>query len=157
MTDKLPPQNIEAEEEILGGILFDSNAIARVASLLIPDAFYVRAHQQIYKAALELYAQQKPTDLMTLTTWLSDHKLLRKVGGKNKLAQLANCTVSAINIERYAELVLEKYHRRQLITAANEISELGYDTTTEIESVFEQSEEKLVFRILRECVLYCVK
>ena len=143
MTDKLPPQNIEAEEEILGGILLDSNAIARVASILIPDAFYVRAYQQIYQAALELYAQEKPTDLMTVTTWLSDHKLLRKVGGKNKLAQLANCTVSAVNIDRYAELVLEKYHRRQLIAAGNEISELGYDTTTEIESVFDQSEEKI--------------
>jgi replicative DNA helicase len=143
MTDKLPPQNIEAEEEILGGILLDSHAITRVASILIPDAFYVPAYQQIYQAALDLYAQEKPTDLMTITTWLSDHKLLRKVGGKKKLAQLANCTVSAVNIERYAELVLEKYHRRQLITAANEISELGYDTTTELESVFDQSQEKI--------------
>jgi replicative DNA helicase len=143
MTDKLPPQNIEAEEAILGGILLEPLAIGSVASLLTPEAFYVPAHQHIYQAALELYAQEKPTDLMTLTSWLSDHKLLRKVGGKHKLAQLVDGTVSALNIDRYAELVLDKYHRRQLIVTANEISALGYDTTTEIASVFEQSEEKI--------------
>ncbi len=80
---------------------------------------------------------------MTVTTWLSDHKLLKKVGGRNKLAQLVDCTVSAVNIDRHAELVLDKYHRRQLIATANEITELGYDTTIEIESVFDQSEEKI--------------
>ena len=97
MSDKLPPQNLEAEEAILGGILLEPLAIGRVASILTPEAFYVPAHQHIYKAALELYSQEKPTDLMTVTTWLSDHKLLRKVGGKNKLAQLANTNVSAYN------------------------------------------------------------
>ena len=114
-----------------------------MAEILTPDAFYVPAHQHIYKAALELYSQEKPTDLMTVTTWLSDHKLLDKVGGRNKLAQLVDRTVSAVNIDRYAELVLDKYHRRQLIATANEITELGYNTTTDIESVFEQSEEKI--------------
>ena len=143
MTDKLPPQNLEAEEAILGGILLEPLAIGRVASTLTPEAFYVPAYQHIYKAALELYIQEKPTDLMSVTSWLSDHKLLRKVGGKNKLAQLLDHKVSAVNIDRYAELVLDKYHRRQLIATANEINELGYDTTIEIESVFEQSEEKI--------------
>ena len=109
----------------------------------MPDAFYVPSHQQIYSAALELYTQEKPTDFMTVTTWLSDHKLLEKVGGRKKIAQLVERTVSAVNIDLYAELVLDKYHRRQLIATANEIRELGYDTTIEIESVFEQSEEKI--------------
>jgi replicative DNA helicase len=143
MSDKLPPQNLEAEEAILGGILLEPLAIGRVASILTPDVFYVPAHQQIYKVALELYTQQKPTDLMSVTSWLSDHKLLKKVGGKHKLTQLLDHNVSAVNIDRHAELLLDKYHRRQLIATGNEISELGYDTTTEIESVFEQSEEKI--------------
>ena len=143
MTDKLPPQNIETEEAILGGILLDPHAIGRVAEILIPDVFYVPSHQQIYSAALELYTQEKPTDFLTVTTWLSDHKLLEKVGGRKKIAQLVERTVSAVNIDRYAELVLDKYHRRQLIATADEIRELGYDTTTEIGSVFEQSEEKI--------------
>jgi len=143
MTDKLPPQNIEAEEEILGGILLDPNAISRIAEIIPANAFYISAYQQIYQAALELYSQDKPTDLMTVTSWLSDHKLLNKVGGRHKLAQLVDRTVSAINIDQYAQLVLDKYHRRQLIATAHEINELGYDTTTEIKSIFEQSVEKI--------------
>lgn len=143
MTDNLIPSNIETEEAILGGILLDPSAIAQVADILTPEAFYLIAHQQIYRVALELYHQDKTTDLMAVSTWLSDHKLLKKVGGSSKLAQLLNRTVSAANIERCAELVLNKYKRRQLIAAANEIEKLGYDTATELETVFDSSEEKI--------------
>lgn len=144
MTDnKVPPANIEAEEAILGGILLDPAAINTVADILPADAFYVLAHQQIYKAALELYHQEQPTDLMAVSTWLSDRKLLKKVGGITKLSQLLNRTVSAINIDRYTKLVLEKYKRRQLIAAANEITALGYDNATELETVLNTSEEKI--------------
>jgi replicative DNA helicase len=101
------------------------------------------AHQQIYKAALELYHKNQPTDLMTVTTWLKDHRLLTKVGGQAKLVQLLEKTVSAVNIDRYAALVVDKYQRRQLIAAAQEIEELGYDTATELPSVLEQSEAKI--------------
>ena len=144
MTDnKVPPANIEAEEAILGGILLDPAAINTVADILPADAFYVLAHQQIYNAALELYHQEQPTDLMAVSTWLSDRKLLKKVGGITKLSQLLNRTVSAINIDRYTKLVLEKYKRRQLIAAANEITALGYDNATELETVLNTSEEKI--------------
>lgn len=121
MTDKLPPNNIEAEESILGGILLDPSAISRIADILPAEAFYVMSHQQIYKAALELYHKDQPTDLMTVTTWLKDHRLLTKVGGQAKLVQLVERTVSAVNIDRYAALVVDKYQRRQLIAAAQEI------------------------------------
>lgn len=141
--NKLPPANIEAEEEIIGGILLDPAAMDRVVDILPTDAFYVLAHQQIYKAALELYHQDKPTDLMAVSTWLSDRKLLKKVGGTTKLSQLLSRTVSAVNIDRYASLVLEKYQRRRLIAAANEIEALGYDNATEIETVLSSSEEKI--------------
>ena len=80
---------------------------------------------------------------MTVSTWLADHKLLKKIGGKNKLSQLVKGDILPSNIECYAELVLEKSQRRQLINAAHEINLLGYDTTTEIESIFEQAEEKI--------------
>ena len=143
MDNHLPPQNIEAEESILGGILLDPHAIGRVADMLPTEAFYVMAHQQIYQAALELYHQDQPTDLMTVTTWLKDHRLLKKVGGQDKLTQLLDRTVSAVNIDRYAALVVDKYQRRLLIGAAYEIAELGYDTVTELPSVLEQSEAKL--------------
>lgn len=135
--------NIEAEEAILGGILFDPKAISVVASILPMEAFCIHAHQQIYQTALELYQKDKPTDLMGISTWLADHDLLEKVGGSAKLSQLLNRTVSAINIDRHALLVLDKYHRRQLVRAGHEIVDLGYDTTTELETVFDSSEEKI--------------
>ena len=135
--------NIEAEEAILGGILFDPKAISVVASVLPMEAFCIHAHQQIYQTALELYQKDKPTDLMEISTWLADHDLLEKVGGSAKLSQLLNRTVSAINIDRHALLVLDKYHRRQLVTVGHEIVDLGYDTTTELETVFDSCEEKI--------------
>ena len=141
--DNLPPTNIEAEEAILGGILLDPKAITIVADILPVEAFSISTHQQIYKAALELQHKDKQVDLMTVTTWLTDHKLLRKAGGKTKLAQLLNRTVSAVNIDHYSLLVLDKYQRRRLIAAGHEIVDLGYDTSTELETVFDQAESKI--------------
>ena len=148
-SNSLPPQNIEAEESILGGILLDSEAISRVASIIIVESFYVKAHQYIYRAALALHSQGKPTDLMTVSTWLSDQGLLEKIGGNSKLAQLVERTVSAVNIDRYGELVMDKYIRRQLISAGHEIVDLGYDTTKNIEIVLDESGQK-IFRLNQE-------
>lgn len=141
--NKLPPANIEAEEAILAGILLDPKAITIVTDILPVEAFFVQSHQQIYQAALELHHKNNQVDLMTVSTWLSDHKLLKKVGGQAKLAQLLNCTVSATNIDRYSLLVLDKYQRRRLIAAGHEILDLGYDTSQELETVFDQSEAKI--------------
>ncbi len=142
-SNSLPPQNVDAEESILGGILLDPEAIGRVADLLVAEAFYINDHKEIYKAALALHNQGKPTDLMSVTTWLYDHELLEKVGGQSKLAQLVDRTVSAVNIDRFAALVIDKYLRRQLIEAGNEIVQLGYETSLELETVLDQSEQKI--------------
>lgn len=142
-SDRLPPQNVEAEESILGGILLDPEAIGRVADLVRPDAFYLSAHQEIYRAALALHAQGSPTDLMCVTAWLQDHDLLAKVGGQSKLAHLVDRTVSAVNIDQYAALIKNKYLRRQLIKAAGEVAELGYETAAELETILDQSEQKI--------------
>lgn len=141
--NRLPPQNIDVEESILGGIMLDPKAIDRITNLLRPEAFYINAHEKIYKAALTLHNQGKPTDLMSVTTWLYDHELLDKVGGQSKLAQLIDRTVSAINIDRYAALVMDKYLRRQLIQAGNDIVQLGYETSLDLETVLDQSEQKI--------------
>jgi replicative DNA helicase len=143
MTDKLPPVNIEAEEAILGGILLDPGALERVVDLLHPEAFYVSAHRDIYEAALMLHRAGKPTDLMTVIAWLQDRSRLEKVGGTIKLTQLLDRTVSAVNIDRLASLVMDKYLRRSVIEAGHEIVDLGYDTAIELESVFDQSEQKI--------------
>jgi replicative DNA helicase len=143
MINDLPPQNIEVEEAILGGILLDPKAIMQVESELHPFAFYVHAHQEIYTAALKLHRSGQPTDLMAVTVWLQDRGLLDRIGGTAKLAQLLNRTISATGIDRYVKLVMDKYMRRQLIASSNEIAELGYDTSIELDDVLNQSEQKL--------------
>jgi replicative DNA helicase len=141
--EHLPPQNVEAEELILGGILLDAEAIGRVTDLLKPDAFYLSAHQEIYRAALALHAQGSPTDLMCVTAWLQDQSLLDKVGGQGKLTQLVDRTVSAVNVDQYAALIKDKYLRRQLIKAANEVVHNAYDTSKKLELVLDQAEQKI--------------
>lgn len=144
MNDRaLPPQNVEAEESILGGILLDPEAMGRVADILTPEAFYLKDHQEIFEAALDLHRQRLPTDLMTVTSWLSDRDRLDKIGGTSKLAQLIDRTVTAVNIDRYAALVMDKYMRRQLIAAGHDIVDLGFDTATELERVLDQAEQKV--------------
>ena len=146
---QLPPVNIEAEEAILGGILLDPEAIARVVDSLVISAFSLESHQEIYRAAQVLHAQGKPTDLIGISTYLADNNLLEKIGGTTKLAQLLNRTVSAVNIDRYTALVMDKYTRRQLIYAGHEIVEWGYDTSKELEIVLDKSEQK-IFRLTGE-------
>ncbi|MBC6471978.1 MAG: replicative DNA helicase [Hormoscilla sp. GM102CHS1] len=141
--DRLPPQNIQAEEDILGGILLDPEAIGRVANILRPEAFSLQAHQHLYRCALTLQNEGKPTDLTTVTTWLSDQKMLDQVGGMSKLAQLVDRTVSAVNIDEYAKLVMDKYLRRQLIRAGDDIVGLGFETHTELEVVMDRAEQKI--------------
>ena len=143
MNDQPQPANIEAEEAILGGILFDPLAMTRVEADLRIEAFYLQTHQEIYRAALTLYRQSKPTDLMAVVTYLNDHCLLEKVGGTARLSQLLNRTVSAVNIDRYTKIINEKYVRRQLIISGNEIAKLGYDNLSELEDVLNDSQQKL--------------
>ena len=141
--DRLPPQNIEAEEAILGGVLIDPEAIGRVTEVLIPEAFYIGAHRSIYQAALDLQARGLPTDMMGIATWLKDKGTLEQVGGQSRLAQLVDRTISAANIDQYAKLVMDKYTRRKLIQSGGEIIQLGYETETPLEDVLDQSEQAL--------------
>lgn len=141
--DRLPPQNIDAEEAILGGILLDPEAIARVIDLLQPEMFYVAAHQEIFRACLQLHGQSNPTDMMSVTTWLSDRDLLEKLGGQSKIVQLCDRTVSAINVDYYAQLVAEKYMRRRLAEAGRETVNVSYDTSIDLPQALDMAEQKI--------------
>ncbi len=143
-TSLIPPQNIEVEEAILGGILLDPEAIGRVAEKLVPEAFYIPTHTDIYKAALALNGLGKPTDLLTITDWLIDQKQLEKIGGQAKLIQLLERTVSAVNIDSLAVLVMDKYIRRELIKAGTEVTQLGYAADRPLEIVLDESEQQIL-------------
>jgi replicative DNA helicase len=136
-------ENVEAEQAVLGGILLDPEAIGRVAEMLQPESFSLRSHQTIYKAVLTLHSEGKPTDLMTVTTWLSDQKLLEKAGGQLGLTRLLERTVSATNIDQYGLLISDKQTRRNLIESAYEIIKLAEDTSQPLETVIQKSEEQI--------------
>lgn len=143
----IPPQNIEVEEAVLGGILLDPSAIERVCDKLKPEHFYLSGHSIIYRGMALLHSQGLPTDLLSITNWLTDNNLLTKVGGemggRNKLASLLDRTVSAVNVDTLAEVIIDKYLRRQLIKAGNEVVQLGYETETDLDIILNKSEEKV--------------
>jgi replicative DNA helicase len=139
----LPPQNIEAEESILGGILLDPKAMGRVKDLISPESFYVRSHVEIYRAALKLHNQGKPTDLMTVSSELQDRGTLLDVGGLPRLLELVDRTVSAANIDKYAELVQNKYIRRQAISAAGDVIEYAREHWLDLDSCLEKIQKRI--------------
>lgn len=143
-TTYLPPQNIEAEEAVLGGILLDPEAIGRVCDLLEPEAFYINAHTTIYRAALRLHAQQKPTDLLSMVNYLTENDQLITIGGRNKLATLIDRTVSAVNIDALAGMVHEKYQRRRLIKTLNDALKIAWDTTISVSEAIEECQKNIL-------------
>ncbi len=128
----------------MGGILLDPEGISRVSDKLIPEAFYTPVHVDIYKAALALHGQGKPTDLIAMTDWLIDQKQLEKIGGQAKLIQLLDRTVSAVNIDSLAVLVMDKYIRRELIKAGTEVTQLGYAADRPLEIILDESEQQIL-------------
>lgn len=141
--NNLPPQNIEAEESVIGGILLDPEAMPRVLSVrLEPKEFYIPAHRDIFQVAYDLFREGLPTDLMTVTSRLYDHGLLDKIGGQSKLAQLVDRTVSAVNCDKYAMLIKEKFARRQIISAANQMAQEAYDNYRPLEEVMGAIEQR---------------
>ena len=120
-------RSVEAEEAILGGILLDPTAFNRVKSELKASMFSLRKHQIIYKSAVDLDKAGQKIDLMSISDFLLQKILLDTVGGLTKLSQLVNRTVSDINIDRYAELVIGKWKRREVISLAHNLIDLAQD------------------------------
>ena len=141
--DQLPPQNLEAEEVILGGILLDPDAIGWVADVLQPEAFYLGAHREIYRTALMLHSQGKPTDLTAMGAWLADTGQLEKVGGSSRLSELVERTLSTASIDEVAKLVMDKYLRRQLIRSGNQVIRLGFDQSKPMDQVLDEAEQEI--------------
>jgi KaiC/GvpD/RAD55 family RecA-like ATPase len=135
IADRLPPENLEAEDSLLGGLLIDATAIFRVWETLKPEHFYSEAHRIIYQACIKLAKKNQPVDMIHVASYLADHGNLERVGGRNKLAQLYSCTVNAINVDSLASLIIKHAVRRQLIEYANHCLHLGYSSEYELDEV----------------------
>jgi len=140
---KLPPQNIEAEQSVLGSLLIDKEAITKVADILTADDFYKDAHQQIMEVMFDLYEHHEPIDILSLANRLREKNQLEAVGGQSYLATLANAVPTASHIVTYANIVQKKATLRRLLKAASEITGLGYKETEETDVILDQAEQKL--------------
>src|SRR5512139_2719011 len=140
---KLPPQSIEAEMSILGGILLDNDAINRVLDILLPEDFYRESHRKIMRAMIELNEHREPCDLITLTTVLKKRGELEEVGGGAYLATLVDYVPTAANIAYYSRIVKEKAIARNLITVATEIVTDGYDEQSDIEELLDKAQRTI--------------
>lgn len=143
---KVPPQNLEAESSVLGGVLLDNEAINRVLELLTPEDFYRETHRKIFRAMIELSNRNEPVDIITLSDLLKARGELEAVGGASYLASLADLVPTAANIGYYARIVREKAILRHLITAATEIATRGFEERGNIDE-FLDTAEKVIFDI----------
>jgi replicative DNA helicase len=141
---RVPPQSLEAEESVLGGILIDNTALDRVVEVLQPDDFYRGAHRKIYRAMLELSERNEPADLITLSEVLRTRGELADVGGSSFLAELAERVPTAANVMYYARIVRERAVLRGLITAATDIASRGYEATEDVKELLDRAEQSIM-------------
>ncbi|MGK2945997.1 MAG: replicative DNA helicase [Desulfuromonadales bacterium] len=124
---RLPPQNLEAEMSVLGGVLLENEALNRALEVLRPEDFYREAHRKIFAALITLSERNEPADLVTLTAVLKNRDALEEVGGSSYLSTLVDFVPTAANISYYCKIVKEKAISRELIKVATEIASRGYE------------------------------
>jgi replicative DNA helicase len=148
---KVPPHNMEAEQAILGGILINNDAMNQIMDILSPDCFYREAHSCLFKGMIDLYNNNEPIDLITLSQHLREKNLLTKAGGTDYLTALVDAISTSAGIVSHAEIVRDLYVRRRLLTQCSSISEScfqGWQGTDELldlaeQSIFDIAEEKV--------------
>jgi replicative DNA helicase len=143
---KVPPQSLDAEESVLGGILIDPHALDRAIESMSAEDFYRETHRKIFRAMLALTEKGEPIDLITLTDTLKARGELQDIGGATYLAELQDKVPSAANIAHYARIVREKAVLRSLINVSNEIASRCYSGEEDIERFLDEA-ERLIFEV----------
>ena len=146
ITDKLPPQNNEAEQCLLGCLMLDRDAIVKVVDFIRAEDFYRSMHQDIYQSMFDLYEKGEPIDILSLSSKLKERNKLTDIGGSAYLTSLINSVPTATNISHYAKIVRQKKILRDLISASEEIGLSAFDETEEVDILLDKA-EKTVFEI----------
>lgn len=144
---KVPPNSVEAEQSLLGGLMLDGTAWDKVADVIIADDFYRRDHRLVFAAIAELVENSHPCDVVTVSEFLDQRNQLEKAGGLEYLATLANETPGAANVRAYANILRERSMLRSLINAGNEISGSAYSTDGRTAAQLVDEAERRVFEI----------
>lgn len=141
--NKLPPQNLEAEQAVLGAILLENEALHQVIEAIDGSDFYREAHRKIFTSMIDLYNKNEPSDLITLTDILTQKKQLEEVGGPAYLSSLVDNIPTAANVLYYAKIVREKSILRKTINAATEIISRGYESKEDINELLDYAESSI--------------
>lgn len=140
---KVPPHDLEAEQAVIGSMLTDKDAVTNSIEVLKEEDFYREDNKMIYTAMLNLYNRAEPIDLITVKSELESMGKFEQVGGFEYLAELPEKVPTTANAIKYINIVAEKSELRKLIKTANEIIDLGYDTTEEVDDIMEGAEKKI--------------
>ncbi len=142
--DRLPPQNIEAEQAVLGAIFLEPQALTLASEILVPEDFYRSSHQRIFTVMIKLNDLGKAVDLITVSEELAATKLLEDIGGVRFLSELAGSVPTAANIEYYAKIVEEKSLLRRLIRTATDIAQDSYNREDEVTTLLGEAEKSIL-------------
>jgi len=145
----LPPQNIEAEESILSSILIDNSTLLDVLEILSPEDFYRSSHQNIFAGITELFSNNEPADLVTLTNLLGEKNQLEGIGGAAYLAQIIDTAPLAVNAQHYARIVHDKAALRRMIEKANAISNRCFKDQGDVDEIIDFA-ESAIFEVVRK-------
>ncbi len=140
---KVLPQNIEAEQSVLGGILIDNEALPKVLEIIEPNDFYRDNHKKIFLAFLELFENNTPLDIITVTELLQKKGELTNIGGATYLASLVDSVPTTANITHYAKIIKEKSILRSLIAKATDIVNLGFEASEDVAEILDKAEEAI--------------
>jgi len=140
---RIPPQNLEAEQALLGSIMLRPDAINEIVDTIMPQAFYARKHGIIYKTMLELMGKATAIDLLSLSSKLREQNLLEDIGGNTYLTEIVNVVPSSANIKHYADIVQKKFMMRNLIEASEHICNLGFEEASELDEILDKAEKKI--------------
>jgi len=140
---RIPPQNIDSEKALLGSILLRPEALVEINEIVDENAFYVEKHRLIFRTMVDLYTKKEPIDLLSLSSRLKERKLLDQIGGNTYLTDIVQSVPSSSNLKHYAEIVQRKSILRNLIEAADHVSEMGYSEDIELEELLDKAEKKI--------------
>ena len=141
---RIPPQNVEAEQAVLGALLIEADAVTTVAEILQQEDFYRKSHQLIFETILRVSESGEPVDLITVTADLQDKGQIEEIGGVAYLANLANSVPTAANVDHYATIVKEKSIMRRLINTATKIATTGYEGGLEVSEMIDDAEKRIL-------------
>ena len=140
---RIPPQNLEAEQSLLGGILIDPEAVNKVVDVVSPEDFYRDDHKRLFELILDLYDRNDPIDIITVSSLARDKGIIEKIGGNTYLNALVDSMPTSANIVQYAKMVREKSLLRRLMLAATQIVEKGYEVDVDVEDYMDVAEQAI--------------